>query len=96
MLFENGYPFLVNLEEGQKTGYFLDQRDNRRLTARYASQYAAGLSPGPPPVLLGPPAPPIPRFPSGLSGRWISAPIPAASASTPSGVWAPRRERRSV
>ncbi|MDR3192144.1 MAG: class I SAM-dependent rRNA methyltransferase [Treponema sp.] len=41
VIFENGYPFLVNLEEGQKTGYFLDQRDNRRLASQYASRYAA-------------------------------------------------------
>jgi 23S rRNA (cytosine1962-C5)-methyltransferase len=41
VIFENGYPFLVNLEEGQKTGYFLDQRDNRRLAAQYAAQYAS-------------------------------------------------------
>ncbi|MDR1636386.1 MAG: class I SAM-dependent rRNA methyltransferase [Treponema sp.] len=40
VIFENGYPFLVNLEEGQKTGCFLDQRDNRRLAAQYASRYA--------------------------------------------------------
>ncbi|MDR0450895.1 MAG: class I SAM-dependent rRNA methyltransferase [Treponema sp.] len=48
LIFENGYPFLVNLEEGQKTGYFLDQRDNRRLAARYAAlaPRADGLSGG--------------------------------------------------
>jgi 23S rRNA (cytosine1962-C5)-methyltransferase len=28
--------FLVNLREGQKTGYYLDQRDNRRLVAELA------------------------------------------------------------
>src|SRR3954469_2067989 len=27
---ENGLKFIVDLENGQKTGYFLDQRDNRR------------------------------------------------------------------
>ena len=27
---ENGFKFLVDLENGQKTGYFLDQQDNRR------------------------------------------------------------------
>src|SRR6476620_5035279 len=27
---ENGLQFLVDLENGQKTGYFLDQHDNRR------------------------------------------------------------------
>ena len=27
---ENGLQFLVDIEKGQKTGYFLDQRDNRR------------------------------------------------------------------
>src|SRR3954452_5777605 len=30
---ENGLRFLVNLAEGQKTGYYLDQRDNRAAVA---------------------------------------------------------------
>ena len=33
---EDGLTFLVNLAEGQKTGYYLDQRDNRRAVARLA------------------------------------------------------------
>lgn len=33
---ENGNRFIVNWEEGQKTGFFLDQRDNRALVGRYA------------------------------------------------------------
>ena len=37
VIFENGYPFTVDLLEGQKTGYFLDQRDNRRLAGFYAA-----------------------------------------------------------
>ncbi|AEF80949.1 class I SAM-dependent rRNA methyltransferase [Leadbettera azotonutricia] len=36
-IFENGFPFAVHLEEGQKTGHYLDQRDNRRLAAAYAA-----------------------------------------------------------
>ena len=28
---ENGNKFLVDIEEGQKTGFFIDQRDNRKL-----------------------------------------------------------------
>lgn len=31
-----GLRFLVNLAEGQKTGFYLDQRDNRAAAARYA------------------------------------------------------------
>ena len=31
---ENGLRFLVNLAEGQKTGYYLDQRDNRAVVGR--------------------------------------------------------------
>jgi 23S rRNA (cytosine1962-C5)-methyltransferase len=31
---ENGLTFAVNLAEGQKTGYYLDQRDNRAAVAR--------------------------------------------------------------
>jgi 23S rRNA (cytosine1962-C5)-methyltransferase len=33
---ENGNKFLVDWESGQKTGFFLDQRDNRTLLGRYA------------------------------------------------------------
>ena len=33
---ENGNRFLVNWKEGQKTGFFLDQRENRALVGRYA------------------------------------------------------------
>jgi 23S rRNA (cytosine1962-C5)-methyltransferase len=33
---ENGNRFLVDWEEGQKTGFFIDQRDNRALLAQYA------------------------------------------------------------
>lgn len=31
---ENGLRYLVNLAEGQKTGFYLDQRDNRQAAAR--------------------------------------------------------------
>lgn len=34
-LLENGNKFLVSWEEGQKTGFFIDQRDNRQLLATY-------------------------------------------------------------
>jgi len=33
---ENGYRFAVDWEMGQKTGFFLDQRDNRKLVEHYA------------------------------------------------------------
>ncbi|MDR2375784.1 MAG: class I SAM-dependent rRNA methyltransferase [Treponema sp.] len=33
VIFENGLPFVVCLDEGQKTGHFLDQRDNRLRAA---------------------------------------------------------------
>jgi len=33
---ENGYSFEVGLTGGQKTGFYLDQRDNRRKVAAYA------------------------------------------------------------
>jgi len=49
---ENGNRFTVNAVTGQKTGFFLDQRDNRDLLARYANGrnvlnmfgYTAGFS----------------------------------------------------
>ncbi|MDD6364834.1 MAG: class I SAM-dependent rRNA methyltransferase [Bacteroidales bacterium] len=34
---ENGHRFYVNWTSGQKTGFFLDQRENRALVERYAS-----------------------------------------------------------
>lgn len=33
---EHGEKFVVNWEKGQKTGFFLDQRENRELVKRYA------------------------------------------------------------
>ena len=35
VIFENGLPFAVNPEKGQKTGHFLDQRENRLLAAAF-------------------------------------------------------------
>ena len=37
VVLENGHSFLVNWEEGQKTGFFIDQRFNRELVERYAA-----------------------------------------------------------
>ena len=34
---EHGLQFAVNWEKGQKTGFFLDQRENRELVRRYAA-----------------------------------------------------------
>ncbi|MBO4570819.1 MAG: class I SAM-dependent rRNA methyltransferase [Bacteroidales bacterium] len=34
---ENGHRFHVNWEEGQKTGFFLDQRENRRLVGLHSA-----------------------------------------------------------
>lgn len=36
-ILESGNRFKVDWEEGQKTGFFLDQRENRRLLASYSS-----------------------------------------------------------
>lgn len=36
VVMENGHRFIVNWTEGQKTGFFLDQRENRALVGRYA------------------------------------------------------------
>jgi len=35
VIHENGLRFAVNLTEGQKTGYYLDQRDNRAAVAKF-------------------------------------------------------------
>lgn len=37
VILENGRRFRVNVAEGQKTGFFLDQRDNRWLLGSYAA-----------------------------------------------------------
>jgi 23S rRNA (cytosine1962-C5)-methyltransferase len=34
---EHGHRFLVDLKRGQKTGFYLDQRENRRATAAYCA-----------------------------------------------------------
>lgn len=36
VVLEHGLQFAVNWEEGQKTGFFLDQRENRELVKRYS------------------------------------------------------------
>lgn len=36
VVMENGDRFIVNWVEGQKTGFFLDQRDNRALVGKYS------------------------------------------------------------
>lgn len=36
LVLENGHKFYVNWTEGQKTGFFLDQRENRALVGKYA------------------------------------------------------------
>jgi len=49
---ENGLRFHIDWEEGQKTGFFIDQRENRKLVAQYAAGrkvldcfcYAGGFS----------------------------------------------------
>ncbi|MBR5856040.1 MAG: class I SAM-dependent rRNA methyltransferase [Bacteroidales bacterium] len=37
VVYENGNRFIVNWVEGQKTGFFLDQRDNRSLVGTYSN-----------------------------------------------------------
>jgi 23S rRNA (cytosine1962-C5)-methyltransferase len=37
VVLEHGNKFLVDWEEGQKTGFFLDQRENRKLLGEFAS-----------------------------------------------------------
>jgi 23S rRNA (cytosine1962-C5)-methyltransferase len=49
---ENGNKFKIDFQEGQKTGFFVDQRENRKLVAQYSSGrkvldcfcYAGGFS----------------------------------------------------
>jgi 23S rRNA (cytosine1962-C5)-methyltransferase len=43
LIFENGFPFWVDLEAGQKTGHFLDQKENRRRLARFTPKGARVL-----------------------------------------------------
>lgn len=39
---DDGAAFLVDIETGHKTGFYLDQRDNRRLFQRLVERYLAG------------------------------------------------------
>jgi len=49
---ENGHSFYIDWEKGQKTGFFIDQRENRKLVAQYckdktvlnAFSYSGGFS----------------------------------------------------
>lgn len=34
---ENGFKFLVNIKDGHKTGFYLDQRDNRKLVSEFSN-----------------------------------------------------------
>lgn len=34
---ENGIKYLINIAEGQKSGFFCDQRDNRKIVAQYSA-----------------------------------------------------------
>ncbi len=34
---ENGYQFIIDMATGQKTGFFIDQRDNRALLSHYST-----------------------------------------------------------
>lgn len=38
IILENGNQFYVNWQEGQKTGFFLDQRDNRKLLGEFSRE----------------------------------------------------------
>lgn len=38
MVLEYGHQFIVNVETGQKTGFFLDQRENRNLVGLHSAQ----------------------------------------------------------
>jgi 23S rRNA (cytosine1962-C5)-methyltransferase len=42
VIFENGLPFLIHLEEGQKTGHYMDQKDNRRLVREICAGLLSG------------------------------------------------------
>jgi 23S rRNA (cytosine1962-C5)-methyltransferase len=57
VIFENGLPFTVSLEDGQKTGHYLDQRDNRlRAAACFAELVSAGPAEDAPAEAIGGPA----------------------------------------
>jgi 23S rRNA (cytosine1962-C5)-methyltransferase len=45
IIFENGFPFLLHLDSGQKTGHFLDQKENRLRAARLIAHSTASLAP---------------------------------------------------
>jgi 23S rRNA (cytosine1962-C5)-methyltransferase len=38
MVIENGNKFFIDWEEGQKTGFFIDQRENRKLLGEYSKR----------------------------------------------------------
>ncbi len=42
---EHGLRFLVDVRRGHKTGFYIDQRDNRRLARELAAEFAPGQGP---------------------------------------------------
>ena len=49
---ENGLEFLVEVKTGQKTGFFLDQRENRRSLAAFLAGFAAATAESAPLTVL--------------------------------------------
>jgi 23S rRNA (cytosine1962-C5)-methyltransferase len=41
-IIENGHRFIVDIKRGQKTGFYLDQRENRQKLARNSEPYCCG------------------------------------------------------
>ena len=37
-IIENGFKFLIDIKDGHKTGFYLDQRDNRKLISEFAKE----------------------------------------------------------
>ncbi|MCQ2269936.1 MAG: class I SAM-dependent rRNA methyltransferase [Bacteroidales bacterium] len=37
LVHENGVPFYIDIPQGQKTGFFIDQRDNRKMVGEFCS-----------------------------------------------------------
>ena len=77
-IMENGIRYLVDFENGQKTGFFLDQKYNRAASPRGSPCWTASPTPAP----LGSTAPR--PGPSGCT-RWMSArrPSPAPKRTPP-------------
>ena len=72
---EHGVKYLVDVLEGHKTGFYIDQRDNRRLAASLVADGAAVTICGRTPEKLEAAAAALGAVPDGGPVAWVAADV---------------------